>query len=123
MRVVDGLFVSVSLDVPVDDGVTVDEGVPEGVLVLVGELLFVEELVVDDVDVPVPERDDEAPFVTEGVGVGEKEGDNEIVPVEVAVLLDVEDGVTLGVAVSVLEVEGVELGVPEFDGVFKGVLP
>ncbi len=86
-------------------------------------MLFVDVLVVDDVEVPVPDRDDEAPFVTEGVGVGENEGDNEVVPDEVAVLLDVDDGVTLGVAVSVLEVEGVKLGVTDFEGECEGEPP
>ena len=102
---------------------TVDEGVSEDVRVSVGVLLFVDEPVVDEVGVTVPERDEDEPFVMDGVGVEVNDDDNELVPDEVAVLLDVEDGVTLGVAVSVVVVEGVTVPVSEFDGEFDGVLP
>ena len=95
----------------------------EEVFVAVGVLLFVDEPVVEGVEVTVPVRDDDAPFVTDGVGVGENDGDSETVPDEVAVLLDVEDGVTLGVAESVVVVEGVVVPDSEFDGVSDGEVP
>lgn len=81
----DGVSEAVSVPEGVGDPVIVVDGVIVGVTVDEGVLLEVIVLVLDPDDVAVPERDGVTPREMEAVGVGEKEGDSETVPVADAV--------------------------------------